>query len=90
MRPSLHSVRVFLISRRWLTAGACLCLAVLMFCLVSYPSAVNASAASRMKGEWKPPRTLSGTARPPAAFTAAENSSIDAAFPATATWPGQL
>ena len=47
MDHPLHSVRVFLISRKWLTAGACLCLAVLMLCLVSYPSAVGASAASR-------------------------------------------
>lgn len=47
MRPLFHSVRVFLISRKWISAAACLCLSALMLYLVNYPAAVRASSAAR-------------------------------------------
>lgn len=47
MRHPFRSVRIFLISKKWAAAGVCLTLAALMFCLVNYPSAVGASAATR-------------------------------------------
>ena len=43
-----------------------------------------------MNGEWKPPRTFSGMARPPAALTAARNAGICSAAAETVIWPGQL
>ena len=47
MRRSFHSIRVFLISRKWITAATCLCLSALMLYLVNYPAAVRASSAAR-------------------------------------------
>ena len=41
------SVRIFLLRRRWWTAGLCLCLAALMFYVVNFPAAVGASATAR-------------------------------------------
>ena len=48
------------------------------------------SAAEAMKGEWNPPRTFKGSARPPAALTAAEKGASCSLAQATETWPGQL
>ena len=47
MRHPFRSVRIFLISRKWVVSGVCLTLAALMFCLVNYPAVVGVSAASR-------------------------------------------
>ncbi|MBO5340743.1 MAG: polysaccharide deacetylase family protein [Oscillospiraceae bacterium] len=40
-------MRILLFKRKWWTAAACLCLALAMLCVVNYPVAVGASAATR-------------------------------------------
>lgn len=47
MSKTREPIKIFVIRKRWWTAGICLCLAAVMFCVVNYPAAVGASAATR-------------------------------------------
>ena len=47
MSKPREGVRIFVVRKRWWTAGICLCLAAVMFFAVNYPAAVGASAAAR-------------------------------------------
>ena len=47
MARKREGIRIFVVRKRWWTAGICLCLAAVMFCIVNYPAAVGASAATR-------------------------------------------
>lgn len=47
MAKTHEGIRIFVVRKRWWTAGICLLLAAVMFCVVNYPAAVGASAATR-------------------------------------------
>ena len=47
MKRSQKPFLLFLVRKKWWTAGLCLCLAAVMFYVVNYPAAVGASATAR-------------------------------------------